>query len=252
MSKFIEFRNVDFNAENENPILQNINLCIEKGEFISVVGLNGCGKSTLAKMINGILLPSKGEVFIDEINTSDISSLHKIRKKVGMVFQNPDNQIIESTVEEEIAFGLENLCVPSHEMSSKIQEVLKIVGLEGFEKKSVFSLSGGQKQRLNIASVLAMNPEIIVLDEPTSMLDPVSRDSIIRLLIKFNSERNTTIILITHFMEEAILSDKVVFMDKGHIKYINTPQLTFSEKKILYYVFPMQSSEMLFFIRRSA
>ena len=249
MNKLIEFQNVNFNSENKTTILKNINLCINKGEFISIVGLNGCGKSTLAKMFNGILLPSSGEVLIDKINTKDIGSLHIIRKKVGIVFQNPENQIIASTVEEEIAFGLENLCVPSYEMESKIKEVLKIVGMEGFEKKSVFSLSGGQKQRLNIASILAMNPEIIVLDEPTSMLDPLGRDSVMQLLVKFNSQYNTTIVLITHFMEEAIKSDKVIFMDSGQIKDINPPKLMFSQRKILEYVFPMQSSEILFFLK---
>lgn len=256
MSKFIEFKNVSYNITTgdnlEKSILKSINLEIDKGEFISILGSNGCGKSTLIKHFNGILTPSSGEVIIDGISTKNIADLYTIRKKVGMVFQNPENQIISDTVEEEIAFGMENLCVPREEMTLRIKDSLRAVGMSGFEKRSVYMLSGGQKQRLNIASVLAMQPDILVLDEPTSMLDPLSRKSILKFISELNKVHKITTILVTHFMEEAILSDRVILMSQGSIRTICEPHNLFSRNLFTdeLYVTPMQSWEILLFLKK--
>lgn len=251
MSKLIKFQDVSYVVQTrdnfEKYILKNIDLEIEKGDFISIIGSNGCGKSTLIKHLNGLLLPTVGEVLIDGHNTKNESNLFNIRKKVGIVFQNPENQIIADTVEEEIAFGMENLCIPTDEMNLRISEVLNKVGMSGFEKKSVHTLSGGQKQRLNIASVLAMSPEILVLDEPTSMLDSISRKSILDFIIELNKEYKITIILVTHFMHEILLTNKTIFVNQGRIKFIGNPIKLFSGNLFMQdsYVTPTHSWEIL-------
>ena len=255
MEKIIEFKNVDYAVEEQKNkkhfILKNITLEIEKGEFVCIIGLNGCGKSTFAKLLSGLISPTSGLVNICGLNTQNSDHSYEIRKKAGMIFQNPDNQIIASTLEEEIAFGLENLCIPREEMKARIKESLCAVGMEGFEKKLTSALSGGQKQRLNIASVLAMQPEIIVLDEPTSMLDSVSRKNILKLLLKIKSTHKTTIVLVTHFMDEAVLSNKVLFLEDNKVKFLGNPFELFSDEIFLKTpsLTPMQSSQILNFIK---
>ena len=248
LSKFIELKNVSYES-NGNKILKNINLEINKGDFISIVGPNGSGKSTFAKHLNGILIPSCGDVIVDGENTKNEEKLFEIRKKVGMVFQSPDNQIIASTAEEEIAFGLENLCVPTCIMKEKIKNALETVGLSGFEKSLTHTLSGGQKQRLNIASVYAMMPEMIVFDEPTSMLDPEGRKTILRLIKNLNENEGITVVLITHFMSEALLSDKTILIENGEITKIAKPEEIFSSESCTEFISPTQSAEILFFLK---
>lgn len=217
------------------------------------MGPNGCGKSTLAKHINGLLLPTEGNVFVGGINTKDEKYSGNIKRAVGMVFQNPDNQIVASTAEEEIAFGLENLCFPQEKMQNIIKKVLKEVGLENFEKKPTYSLSGGQKQRLAIASVLAMDPKIIVLDEPTSMLDPEGKKSVLNVLKNLNKSQNITIVLITHYIDEALKSDRTIIMNDGEITDFGNPKDIFSNysniesKKFL----PLDTTDILFFLKKS-
>jgi len=255
MEKIIEFKNVYYAGEEQKSkkhfILKDITIEIKKSELICVIGLNGCGKSTFAKLLSGLISPTSGLVNICGLNTQNPNHSYQIRKKVGMIFQNPDNQIIASTVEEEIAFGLENLCTPREEMKTRIKDSLCAVGMEGFEKNLTSTLSGGQKQRLNIASVLAMQPEIIVLDEPTSMLDSVSRKNILKLLLKIKSINKTTIILVTHFMEEAVLSNKVLFLENKQVKFLGNPYELFSDEVFLKTpsLTPMQSSQILSFIK---
>ena len=221
MSEFIVINNATFGYKatkgNTTIVLDNINLSIDKGDFVAILGKNGCGKSTLAKHMNGIIVPNSGKVTVDGLDSSEESNAYEIRKKVGLVFQNPDNQIVASVVEEDVAFGPENLGVEPSEIRKRVDEALKIVGMDDYKKSSTYKLSGGQKQRVAIAGVLAMNSDCIVLDEPTSMLDPVGRAEVINTIIKLNKEKNTTIILITHYMEEALLASKVVIMDEGKI-----------------------------------
>lgn len=217
------------------------------------MGPNGCGKSTLAKHINGLLLPTFGDVYINGINTKNEKHFMDIKKMAGMVFQNPDNQIVASTVEEEVAFGIENLCFSPENMECVIRKALKAVGLENLEKKGTYSLSGGQKQRLAIASILAMNPKIIVLDEPTSMLDPEGKKSVLRILKKLNKSQNITIILITHYIDEALESDKTIIMENGEIKIYGDPKDIFSDfQKIRSGSFlPLDTTDILFFLKEN-
>ncbi len=215
------------------------------------MGPNGCGKSTLTKLFNGLLIPTSGDVYINGINTKDENELLNIKKTVGMVFQNPDNQLISSTVEEEIAFGLENLRVPSSDMPEIIDKSLQTVGLQGFEKRSTYSLSGGQKQRLAIASILAMNPKVIVLDEPTSMLDPEGRKDILKILKKLNKNQKITIVLVTHYIEEALISDKVIVMDNGKTLYSGSPSEVFSNQNFIKSnkFVPLDTTNILYFLK---
>ena len=231
----IEIKNLFFNyepiEENEKPksVLKNINLKINDGEFISIIGHNGSGKSTLAKLLNGILLPKKGDIEIDGFNTKDEKKLLKIRQKAGMVFQNPDNQIVTSVVEEELAFGPENLGVEPSEINSRIGNVLKIVDMEKYRFHAPHLLSGGQKQRIAIAGILTMNPEHIILDEPTAMLDPIGRKEVIDTIYNLNKTQKKTIILITHNMEETVKSDRIFVMNDGEIFMQGCPRKIFSK-----------------------
>ena len=216
--------------EGEEPVLvlKGVDLAIEKGSFVVVLGHNGSGKSTLAKTFNGILLPVGGKVYVAGMDTSDENLLLAIRSTVGMVFQNPDNQIVANVVEEDVAFGPENLGVPSPEIRSRVDEALAAVGMSGFARHAPHLLSGGQKQRIAIAGVLAMEPACIVLDEATAMLDPVGRREVLSAVHKLNREKGITVVLITHHMNEAEEADRVIVMDDGKVAMDGTPRQVFT------------------------
>ena len=215
--------------ENETMALDSINLQINEGEFVVVLGHNGCGKSTLAKHLNALLLPSKGQVIVDGLNSEDENNLWEIRKKVGMVFQNPDDQLVATTVEEDIAFGMENIGIVRDVMISRITEVLEKVKMTEYRNKPPHLLSGGQKQRIAIAGIIAMRPAYLVLDEPTAMLDPEGRREVIDTILQLNKEEGLTIVLITHFMEEAVLADRLIVMEQGKIVNEGTPREVFAQ-----------------------
>ncbi len=228
----IEFRNVSFwyaedaTSETHQEVLSNITLSLHEGEFVVLLGRNGSGKSTLAKHCNGLLLPKQGMVLVDGMDTKREEHLWEIRRRVGLVFQNPDNQLIATTVEEDVAFGPENLGLPPAEIRRRVEEVLEIVGMRGYEKKEPHTLSGGQKQKVAIAGVLAMRPEYLVLDEATSMLDPEGRAELMALLLQL---KNTiTVFHITHQVEEAVYADRVLVIDEGKIVAEGTPREVFS------------------------
>ena len=206
-----------------------MDISIKQGDFVAILGHNGSGKSTLAKHLNAILYPTEGTVWVDGKDTKDEDSLIEIRKEAGMVFQNPDNQIIGQIVEEDVGFGPENLGVQTEEIWARVEESLKAVGMYEFRKKSPNRLSGGQKQRVSIAGVLAMHPKCIILDEPTAMLDPNGRKEVIRAVRALNDVEGITVILITHYMEEVIHADHVYVMDKGSVKMQGTPKEIFSQ-----------------------
>ncbi len=226
----IEFKNVHYlYPDYEEETIKGIDLCIEKGSFTVVLGRNGSGKSTLAKLTNAILIPTEGEVLINGISTSDESKLIDIRSEVGLVFQNPDNQIVANVVEEDVAFAPENLGVPSEEIRDRVTGSLKQVGMYELRKHAPHLLSGGQKQRIAIAGVLAMQPEIIVLDEPTAMLDPQGREDVINAVTKLCREKGFTVLMITHHMEECIGADRLIVMSDGLIAADGTPASVFSD-----------------------
>lgn len=230
----IEFQNVSFSygtdeGEERVDVIENLNLNIEKGSFTAVLGHNGSGKSTLAKLTNGILFPQQGKVLVDGSETKPDDSIFDIRKKVGMVFQNPDNQIVASIVEEDVAFGVENLGVPPQECRRRVDEAMKTVGIYEQRLKAPHKLSGGQKQRVAVAGIIAMKPECIVLDEPTAMLDPSGRAEVLETIKKLNKEDGITVVLITHYMDEAVQADRVVVMDAGQIVMDDTPQNVFAK-----------------------
>ena len=209
--------------------IDNVSIDIEKGSFVAVLGHNGSGKSTLAKHLNAILLPTEGTVRIGEDDTKNPDALWDIRQRAGMVFQNPDNQIIANVVEEDVAFGPENIGVPTREIWRRVDESLKAVGMTAFRKKSPNKLSGGQKQRVAIAGVMAMKPDCIILDEPTAMLDPHGREDVIRTVHELNKQENITVVLITHYMEEVIDADRIIVMDEGKVVMDGTPKQIFSK-----------------------
>ena len=217
------------NVEGEVPAVKDVNLSVEPGEFIAILGHNGSGKSTLAKHFNALLLPSEGCIVVDGMDTADENHAWDVRSTAGMVFQNPDNQIIGQVVEEDVGFGPENLGVPTKEIWERVEESLKAVGMYEYRKYSPNKLSGGQKQRVSIAGVLAMHPKCIVLDEPTAMLDPNGRKDVIRAARALNDVENVTIILITHYMEEVIYADRVFVMDEGKVVMQGTPREIFSQ-----------------------
>ncbi|MDR2558014.1 MAG: energy-coupling factor transporter ATPase [Oscillospiraceae bacterium] len=235
--KIIRTENLDFDYEiyddkgqvtDKTAALRGINLTVQKGEFLAILGHNGSGKSTLAKHFNGILLPTRGKVFVNNIDVSDDSKIYEIRQTVGMVFQNPDNQIVAAIVEEDVAFALENLGVEPSEIRTRIDEAMKLVDIYKYRKHAPHRLSGGQKQRVAIAGVIAMRPQCIALDEPTAMLDPKGRKEVMRT-IKMLNEMGITVILITHYMEEAAQARRVVVMDKGEVIMDGTPREIFRE-----------------------
>lgn len=208
--------------------IDQLDLKIEEGSFVAILGHNGSGKSTFAKTVNGILLPTEGTVLVSGMNTKDDDHFWQIREKVGMVFQNPDNQIIANVVEEDVAFGPENIGVPTEEIWRRVDESLKAVGMTAYRLKSPNHLSGGQKQRVAIAGVMAMKPKCIVLDEPTAMLDPNGRKDVIRTISELNKREHITVLLITHYMEEVIAADRVIVMDDGKMIMDGTPKEVFS------------------------
>ena len=233
----IEFKNVNFSYvvddDEENKVtvdvLKNFNLTIEKGSFVAILGHNGSGKSTTAKLINGINIAQSGEVIVDGQKVEDNDTIFDIRRKVGMVFQNPDNQIVSSIVEEDVAFGVENLGVEPKEIRERVDNALKTVGMYEHRLKAPNNLSGGQKQRVAVAGIIAMKPMCIVLDEPTAMLDPSGRREVMNTVKKLNKEEGITIVLITHYMDEAVQADRVVVMDDGQIKLDDTPRNVFAK-----------------------
>ncbi|HHV51671.1 MAG TPA: energy-coupling factor transporter ATPase [Clostridiales bacterium] len=212
----------------QKPVLDSIDLEIKKGEFVAVLGHNGSGKSTLAKHFNAMLLPSGGRVLVGGRNTADENEIYEIRRMVGMVLQNPDNQIVSTIVEEDVAFGPENLGVEPGEIRRRVDEALKTVGMYDYRLHAPHKLSGGQKQRVAIAGILAMRPECIVLDEPTAMLDPKGRKEVLDTISRLNREQGITIVLITHYMDEAAAADRVVVMESGRILLDGTPREVFS------------------------
>ncbi len=237
MKEFIRIENLfykyDQSDDSDNYALRGVDLTIYGGEFVAVVGHNGCGKSTLAKHMNSLYLPTTGDVYIDGIDTHDDERLFEIRKKVGLVLQNPDNQIVVGVVEEDVAFGCENLGMPPDVIRQRVDKALQAVNMYEYRKHSPEKLSGGQKQRVAIAGIIAMEPECIVLDEPTAMLDPQGREEVMNTIKQLNKELGITIVLITHFMEEAVCADRVVMMDEGKIFMTGTPKEVFSQVELL-------------------
>ena len=222
-------RDEEGNVEGITRAVDNVDLDVKQGQFIAILGHNGSGKSTLAKHINAILVPTEGTVWVDGKDTKDEEKIWDIRQEAGMVFQNPDNQIIGQVVEEDVGFGPENMGVPTKEIWERVEESLKAVGMYEFRKHSPNKLSGGQKQRVSIAGVIAMHPKCIILDEPTAMLDPNGRKEVIRAIRALNDVEGITVVLITHYMEEIIHADKVFVMDKGHVEMEGTPREIFSQ-----------------------
>lgn len=238
-NKIIEIENLNYSYKSSEEInlegiqsvkvLQDINLSIYEGEFVCILGRNGSGKSTLARHLNGLILPTDGDVIVNGMNTKDHNKIWDIRRMVGMIFQNPDNQMVANTVEEDVAFGLENIGYPSEKIRDKVYQTLKEVSMYDYRNKSPHMLSGGQKQRVAIASIIAMEPKCIILDEPTAMLDPSGRSEVIKTIQKLNAEKGTTIILITHYMEEAVQADRVIVIDQGKIYNDGTPEKVFRD-----------------------
>ena len=240
MGRYIEFRDVTFgyiddpdsNVAEEN-VIKNLTLSIDKGDFVAVLGHNGCGKSTFAKLCNAIAVPQSGKVYIDGIDTSDDDKLYDIRKKVGMVFQNPDNQIVATVVEDDVAFGPENLGVEPAEIRHRVDEALRQVEMYQFRNFEPHKLSGGQKQRVAIAGIIAMQPECIVLDEPTAMLDPRGRREVMKTIRELNERLGITIVLITHYMDEAVKANRVIVMDEGNVLLDGAPKQVFTHIDLL-------------------
>ena len=259
MDNILEIKNVSFeysNADEENvsyTAVKNLSLNIERGSFTVILGHNGSGKSTLAKMLNGLNKPTFGDILVDGINTKDEETEIEVKRRVGMVFQNPDNQLIASIVEEDVAFGPENLGLEPSVIRERVKNALKAVGMEEYANSTPHRLSGGQKQRIAIAGIIAMEPECLVLDEPTAMLDPKGRREIISTLHKLNKEKDITVILITHYMEEAENADRVLVMNDGEIIKDATPKEVFMDVELLKSVgldVP-QTTELLYNLQKS-
>lgn len=228
---------VSFHYQQEDkdvlPVLNHLSLSLKENAHIAVLGQNGCGKSTLAKHLNALLLPTEGTVKVDDLDTAIEKNLYDVRSRVGMVFQNPDNQLVATTVMEEVAFGPENIGLSPKEIAKRVEEALAVVGMSAFKDASPHHLSGGQKQRIAIASVIAMKPSYIVFDEPTAMLDPRGRAQVIETMLNLNKNEHIGVINITHFMEEAALADRVIVMDKGQIVLDGSPKEVFHEVDLL-------------------
>lgn len=242
MSDIVVAQNVTFeyirrdeegNVEGITTAVDNVSMTISKGDFVAILGHNGSGKSTFAKHINALLYPTEGTVWVDGIDTADENRLLEIRQSAGMVFQNPDNQMVATLVDEEVAFGPENMGVPTEELGQRVEKSLKAVGMYEYRNASPTRLSGGQKQRVAIAGIVAMKPKCIVLDEPTAMLDPSGRKEVLEVLHRLNRNENVTIILITHYMDEVIDADKVYVMDGGQLRLQGTPREVFSQVELL-------------------
>lgn len=223
----------DGNVQETQRAVDGVDIDIKEGQFVAILGHNGSGKSTFAKHINALLLPSDGTIWIDGINTSEEPELWKVRQKAGMVFQNPDNQIIGTVVEEDVGFGPENMGVPTEDIWKRVNESLEKTGMTAYRHHSPNKLSGGQKQRVAIAGVMAMRPKCIVLDEPTAMLDPNGRKEVLAAVHQLNKQENVTVVLITHYMEEVIDADHVIVMDGGHVVMEGTPREIFSQVETL-------------------
>lgn len=232
MADFIKVENVSFSYE-DNKVLDDISLSVKEGEFVALLGHNGCGKSTMAKLFNVLLSPDNGTVTMDGITPKTEDDVYEIRSRVGLVLQNPDNQLVATIVEEDVAFGPENLGIPPKEIRERVDNALKAVDMYHYRKHAPHKLSGGQKQRVAIAGIIAMEPKCIVLDEPTAMLDPKGRQEVMQTIKKLNKEHNITIVLITHYMDEAVQADRVIVMDKGKILTQGTPQQVFSNVELL-------------------
>ena len=239
MGKIIEFENVSFRYEADEdgmllPLaLKDISLSVEQGSFVAVLGHNGSGKSTFAKLTNAINIPEEGRVLVNGLDTREEKNIDEIRRTVGMVFQNPDNQIVATIVEDDVAFGPENLGVEPAEIRSRVDDALNAVGMYDFRESEPYKLSGGQKQRVAIAGVIAMQTQCIVLDEPTAMLDPNGRKEVLSTIKRLNKERGITVVLVTHFMDEAVQADRVVVIDNGRIYLDGTPREVFSQAEKL-------------------
>jgi len=236
MKNIIEVKNASYKyimEDEEFLAVDNVDFQVKRGEFVVVIGHNGSGKSTLAKMLNAILLPFQGEVIVNGMDTKDENNLWEIRRSAGMVFQNPDNQIVATIVEEDVAFGPENLGVPPEEIRKRVDQAIDAVGMNEYKRKPPHLLSGGQKQRIAIAGILAMKPECIILDEPTAMLDPAGRKEVIETITGLNKREGITIIHITHFMEEAVHADRILVMDDGKVVIQGTPREVFSRPDII-------------------
>lgn len=232
MSDIIKVENISFvymSEESSFKAIDDLNLNIKEGEFVAIIGHNGSGKSTLSKNLNAILKPTEGDIYISNMNTKEEDKLWDIRQNAGMVFQNPDNQIVATIVEEDVAFGPENLGIEPNEIKRRVEESLKAVGMYDFRRKQPHLLSGGQKQRVAIAGIIAMKPKCIIFDEATAMLDPSGRKEVIKTIKKLNKEENITILHITHFMEEAVDADRVIVMEKGKKVIEGTPREVFSQ-----------------------
>ena len=228
--KMIRAEGLEFRyAEEGRKALDGVSMQVKRGEFVAVLGANGCGKSTLAKHFNAILLPEKGDVFVEEFNTKEEEHLYDIRQRVGMVFQNPDNQIVATMVEEDVAFALENLGVPPEEMRARVDEAMQMAGIYKHRNKAPHKLSGGQKQRVAIAGVIAMRPDCLIMDESTAMLDPIGREKVMRTVKRLNTEFGITVVMITHYMEEAVQADRVIVMQNGVVELEGTPKEVFRD-----------------------
>ena len=239
MDDFIQVQHLSFQYISEDgeaapvDVLKDISLNVRRGEFVALLGHNGSGKSTMAKQFNAMLLPTEGKVLVDGMDTADDTCKYEIRRKVGLVLQNPDNQLVASIVEEDVAFGPENLGVPPKEIRQRVDDALKTVGMYEYRTHAPHKLSGGQKQRVAIAGILAMQPHCLVLDEPTAMLDPMGRREVLQTVQKLNREKGITVILITHYMDEAVLADRVLVMDSGKILTQGAPREVFSQVELL-------------------
>lgn len=226
----IEIKNLVYEYEEaDHPAVDGVDLAIEKGEFVAVLGHNGSGKSTMAKCLNGLFQPTRGDVIVDGMNTKVEEDIWKIRARAGMVFQNPDNQIVATVVEEDVAFGAENLAVEQGELRRRVDDALAAVEMTEYKDDQPHKLSGGQKQRVAIAGILAMNPDYIILDEPTAMLDPRGREEVMKTILRLNKEEGKTIILITHFMSEAVQADRVAVMEEGKLVLEGPPREVFNQ-----------------------
>ena len=238
MDNYIEFKDVTFAYQNPDDseavsVIRKLNVSIKKGDFVAVLGHNGCGKSTFAKLCNAIEIPQSGKVTVDGIDTADEDRLYDIRQKVGMVFQNPDNQIVATIVEDDVAFGPENLGIEPKEIRRRVDEALKRVSMYDFRFCEPHKLSGGQKQRVAIAGIIAMQPECIILDEPTAMLDPKGRQEVMDTVKMLNREYGITVVFITHYMDEAVKANRVIVMDEGNILLDGTPKQVFGHHETL-------------------